>query len=120
VLEGELIKDPDCQNDKNGNPVCRFALASSRFFKINGGIEKETGYFNIEASGKLALQCKENGRQGRGMRVVGRLKQEHSRDAAGKPVARIIIVAEHAEFQPAWTQQQKQTIHNDEDYDMGR
>jgi chloramphenicol 3-O-phosphotransferase len=35
-------------------------------------------------------------------------------------VARIIIVAEHAEFQPAWARQQKQTIHNDEDYDMER
>jgi hypothetical protein len=40
-------------------------------------------------------------------------------------VARILIVAEHsdlwsAEFRSSWTKQQKQTIHNDEDYDRGR
>jgi single-strand DNA-binding protein len=120
VLEGELIKNPDCRTDKKGNPVCRFTLSSSRFFKLENGIEKETGYFDIEASGKLALHCKQNGHQGRGLRVVGRLKQEHSRNAEGNPLARIIIVAEHVEFRPTMTQGQKQTMHNDEDYDMGR
>jgi single-strand DNA-binding protein len=120
LLEGELIKNPDYQTDKKGNPVCRFTLSSSRFFKLENGIEKETGYFDIETSGKLASRCKQNGHQGRGLRVVGRLKQEHSRDAAGNPLARIVIVAEHVEFCPAMAQGQKQTIRNDEDYDMGR
>jgi single-strand DNA-binding protein len=120
VLEGELIKNPDCQTDKNGNPLCRFTLASSRFFKIENGIEKETGYFNIETSGKLALQCKQHGRQGRGMQVVGRLKQERSQNAEEKPLARIVIVAEHVEFQPTQAREQKQTVHNDEDFGLGR
>ena len=120
LLEGELVKTPDSRNDQKGNPVCRFTLSSSRFFKRENGIEKETGYFDIETSGKLALQCKQNGRQGRGIRVVGRLKQEHSRNGEGMPVARIVIVAEHVEFRPEIAQGRKQTIQNDEDYDRGR
>jgi single-strand DNA-binding protein len=120
LLEGELTKNPDYQNDRNGNPVCRFTLSSSRFFKGDGGIEKETSYFDIETTGKLASQCKQNGHQGRGVRVVGRLKQEYSKNAEGLPLARIIIAADHVEFRPTMAQGQKQIIHTDEDYEMGR
>jgi single-strand DNA-binding protein len=120
LLEGEMVSDPHYQNDKSGKPACRFTLSSSRFFKADGGIEKETGYFDIETNGKLAVQCRQNGRQGRGLRVVGRLKQEHSRNAAGEPAARILIVAEHVEVRPSRTQSQKQTVHTDEDFSLGR
>jgi single-strand DNA-binding protein len=120
LLEGELIKNPDYQDGGKGSPVCRFTLSSNRFFKAENGVEKETGYFDIETGGKLALQCKQNGHQGRGVRVVGRLKQEHSRDAGGMPVTRIVIVAEHVEFRPSMAQSQKQTIQNAEDCEMGR
>jgi single-strand DNA-binding protein len=120
LLEGELVRNPDYRSDKKGNPVCRFTLASSRFFKTDNGIEKETGYYDIEAAGKLALYCKNNGREGRGVKIVRRLKQEHSRNAEGRPAARIVIEAEYVEFRPTWAQQQKQPAHNREDYDMGR
>jgi single-strand DNA-binding protein len=120
LIEGELAGNPDYRNGNQGNPVCRFTLASSRFFKTDKGIEKETGYYNIEASGKLAVQCKAQGHQGRGVRVVGRLRQEHGMDAGGKPVSRILIDAEHVEFRPGWTQEQKPTVHTRDDGDRGR
>lgn len=120
LFEGELAGNPDYQSDKNGHPVCRFTLVSSRVSDYGNGIEKETCRLGIETTGKLALHCKQNGREGRGVRIVGRLKQEHGRDAEGKPVSRILIAAEHVEFKPTWTQGQKQTIHTDEDYGMGR
>jgi single-strand DNA-binding protein len=120
LLEGELIKDPDYRNDRNGNPVCRFTLSSNRFFKGDAGIEKETGYFDIETTGKLALQCTQHGHQGRGVRVVGRLTQEHSRNEEGKPAARIVITAEHVEWRPTVAQSRKPAVHHDEDYEMGR
>jgi single-strand DNA-binding protein len=107
VLEGELMKTPDYQTDKNGNQVCRFALASSRYFKNANGIEKETSYFDIEARGELAAQCRRYGYQGRGARIVGRLKQERSRNAEGKPLNRIIIIAEHVEFRPTMNPEQR-------------
>jgi single-strand DNA-binding protein len=125
LLEGELVRNSDYRCDNKGVHTCCFSLASSRYFKGDNGIEKETSCFEIETKGNLALQCKQNGREGRGARVVGRLKQEHSRDAEGQQVARIIIAAEHsdlwsAEFRPTWMQDQKQTMSDREDYDMGR
>ncbi|MDR0386790.1 MAG: single-stranded DNA-binding protein [Treponema sp.] len=120
LLEGELIKNPDYQTGGKNSPVCRFTLASNRFFKSDTGIEKETCCLDIEARGKLAAQCYQYGRQGRGARVVGRLKQEHSRTAEGNPLARIVLVAEHIEFRPLMTPEQKQLFRDREDHDMGR
>jgi single-strand DNA-binding protein len=100
LLEGVLLGNPDCQPDEKGNPVCRLTLVSSRFFRTDGGTEKETCRIDVETTGKLALLCKKNGREGRGVRVVGRLKQER---AEGKPAARVVIVAEHVEFRPDFT-----------------
>jgi single-strand DNA-binding protein len=120
LLEGELVRNPQYSLDKEGGPACSFSLASKRYFKNQSGFETETSYFDIETTGKLASQCKEQGREGRGIRVVGRLKQEHGLNAEGKPVFRILVVAEHVEFRPSMTQGQKQTIQNDEDYALGR
>jgi single-strand DNA-binding protein len=103
LLEGILLENPDCQSDKNGNPVCRLTLVSSRSFESGGDVEKETCRLTVETTGKLALRCKQNWREGRGVRVVGRLKQEQSRNDDGNTVFQILIVAEHVEFRPDFT-----------------
>ena len=63
-------------------------------------MEKEVGFFDIEAFGKLAESCQSQGHKGRGVRVVGRLKQDRWDGADGKQHSKISIVAEHAEFRP--------------------
>jgi single-strand DNA-binding protein len=40
------------------------------------------------------------GHKGRGVRVVGRLKQSRWTDTDGKTKSRVSIVAEHVEFRP--------------------
>jgi single-strand DNA-binding protein len=97
LLEGEFVNNPRHSPDEKGGPACSFSLACKRYFRTATGLETETSYFDIEASGKIASQCKEQGREGRGARIVGRLRQEHSHDAEGKPTVRILIVAEHIE-----------------------
>jgi len=47
---------------------------------------------------RLAEVCAEYLKKGRGVRVVGRLKQDKWTDADGKPHSRVHIVAEHVEF----------------------
>jgi single-strand DNA-binding protein len=49
---------------------------------------------------RLAEVCGEYLKKGRGLRVVGRLKQDHWTDPEGKPRSRVLIVAEHVEFKP--------------------
>jgi single-strand DNA-binding protein len=44
--------------------------------------------------------CGEYLKKGRGVRVVGRLKQDRWTDPDGKPRSRVEIVAEHVEFKP--------------------
>jgi single-strand DNA-binding protein len=63
-------------------------------------LEKEVGFFDVETWAKLAESCYNLGHKGRGVRVVGRLKQERWTGSDGKPRSKITIVAEHVEFRP--------------------
>ena len=100
LIEGNIVREPMFRSTTKGTPVCTFSLASNRFFKQEAGYEKEVGFFDVETWSKLAECCRNLGRKGRGVRVVGRLKQERWSGADGKPRSRIMIVAEHVEFRP--------------------
>jgi single-strand DNA-binding protein len=51
---------------------------------MNGDMQNEVSFFEVEAWAKLAEIANELGKKGRGVRVVGRLKQERWIDANGK------------------------------------
>jgi len=86
-------------------------LASNRYFKqdSNSGYEKEVSFFDVETWSKLAQACYDRGKKGRGVRVVGRLKQSRWNDTEGKTRYRISIVAEHVEFRPEFKKDAKST-----------
>jgi single-strand DNA-binding protein len=100
LIEGNLVRDPLLRTTPKGTPVCTFTLASNRFFKQDSGLEREVSFFEVEVWAKLAERCYNLGRKGRGLRVVGRLKQDRWNGADGKAHSRISIVAEHVEFRP--------------------
>lgn len=100
LLEGNLVKDPESKTLAAGAQVCNFTVASDRFYHQNDGMEKEVSYFDVEAWAKLGLACSQNLKKGRGVRVVGRLKQDRWTDSEGKTKSRVMIVAEHVEFKP--------------------
>ncbi|MDR2617395.1 MAG: single-stranded DNA-binding protein [Treponema sp.] len=100
LIEGNLVRDPLYRATAKGTPVCTFSLASNRFYKQDSQLEKEVSFFDVEAWSKLAENCYSLGRKGRGVRVVGRLKQDRWTGADGKAHSRISIVAEHVEFRP--------------------
>jgi single-strand DNA-binding protein len=100
LIEGNLVRDPLFHSTSKGTPVCNFTLASNRFFKQDSGLEKEVSFFDVETWAKLAENCYNLGHKGRGVRVVGRLKQDRWNGADGKPHSRVTIVAEHVEFRP--------------------
>ncbi|MDR2842352.1 MAG: single-stranded DNA-binding protein [Spirochaetaceae bacterium] len=100
LIEGNLVKDPVFRSTTKGTPLCTFCLASNRFYKQESGLEKEVSYFDVEAWSKLAENCRSLGHKGRGVRVVGRLKQSRWNGADGTLRTRISIVAEHVEFKP--------------------
>jgi single-strand DNA-binding protein len=100
LIEGNLVRDPEMRTTSNGTPVCAFSIASSRYYKQNSGMEKEVSYFNVESWAKLAENAVNHGHKGRGVRVVGRLKQERWQDKEGNAKSKVVIVAEHIEFRP--------------------
>jgi single-strand DNA-binding protein len=76
LIEGNLVRDPLYRATPKGTPVCTFSLASNRFYKQDSQMEKEVSFFDVETWAKLAENCYNLGRKGRGVRVVGRLRQD--------------------------------------------
>jgi single-strand DNA-binding protein len=103
IIEGNLVRDPLFKSTPKGTPVCTFAIASSRFYKRDDNLEKEVSFFDIEAWSRLAESCYDLGKKGRGVKVVGRLKQDRWTGADGKQHSKVSIVAEHVEFRPEFT-----------------
>ena len=90
LIEGNLTRDPVLNVTPTGVRVCNFSLGTHFQYKKDGDQRKETSFFDAE------YLCR-----GRGVRVVGRLKQDRWKDGEGKPRSRVKIVAEHVEFKPA-------------------
>lgn len=98
ILEGNLTKDPILDKTPKGTPVCRFTVASNRFYKSEGERHEEVGFFDVETWSRLAETCGEYLSRGRGVRVVGRLKQDRWTGEDGQNRSRVRIVGEHVEF----------------------
>jgi len=99
LVEGNLVRDPITKTLASGNQFCGFTLATNRSYKLNGETrETEVSYFDVETWSRLATACSQYLKKGRGVRVVGRLKQDRWVDQEGKPRTKIKIVAEHVEF----------------------
>ena len=100
LLEGNLVRDPDLRYTPQGSPVCSLTVACNRYFKQNEELKEEVSYFDVTTWNRLAEVCKEYLTKGRGVRVVGRLKQDRWQDSEGKTRSKVLVVAEHVEFKP--------------------
>ena len=110
LVEGNLVRDPALSKTPRGTQVCTFSLASNRFYKVDNEAQKEVSFFDVEVWSKLAETCAENLKKGRGVRVVGRLKQERWADSEGKNHSRVKIVGEHVEFKPEFSRNKDSAI----------
>ncbi len=100
LIEGNLVRDPELKYTPKGAAVCSFALASNRFFKQDEETQKEVSFFDVTTWARLAEVCGEYLKKGRGVRVVGRLKQDRWTGPEGQGRSKVSVVAEHVEFKP--------------------
>jgi len=100
LIEGNLVRDPELAYTPKGTAVCKFTVACNRAFKQDDQLQKEVSFFDVSTWTRLAEVCGEYLKKGRGVRIVGRLRQDRWNDPEGKPRSRIEIVAEHVEFKP--------------------
>lgn len=100
LVEGNLVRDPELSYTNRGTPVCKFSVACNRYYKQDDELQQEVSFFDITVWSRQAEVCGEYLHKGRGVRIVGRLKQDRWQDASGNNRSRVLIIAEHVEFKP--------------------
>lgn len=100
LIEGNVVRDAVIKETPRGTQVCTFSIASNRYYRQDDEYEQETSFFEVETWAKLADACGKNCLKGRGIRVVGRLKQDRWTSPEGKNFSKVKVVAEHVEFKP--------------------
>ena len=100
LLEGNLVKDPIERRTPQDSLICNFSIAVNRSYKKEDDYVQEVSFFDIETWGTLAENCLKHLCKGRGVRVVGRLKQDRWISEDEQPRSRIKVVAEHIEYKP--------------------
>ena len=101
ILEGNLVRDAVLAEPAPGFKKCSFTMGVNRFYKNRKNEDvNEASFFDVEAYGNMAEYCSLKAKKGRGVRVVGRLKQDTWKDSEGKTASKIYVVAEHIEYKP--------------------
>ena len=101
ILEGNLVRDSVLSEPVPGFKKCHFTIGVNRFYKNKNNEDiQEASFFDVEAYGNMAEYCESKAKKGRGVRVVGRLKQDTWKDSNGKTVSKVYVVAEHIEYKP--------------------
>jgi single-strand DNA-binding protein len=104
ILEGNVVRTPEIRETSKGTSVCTVGVAVNRWYKsLDGGMQKEVSFFDVDTWGNMAKACSTTCEKGRGIRVVGRLKQNRWQDTEGKNRSQVRIVAEHIEFKPKFS-----------------
>ena len=94
LLEGTCVSVPEIVATPQGNK-CEFKVVYPR--KEPDGNET-VSTFDVEAFDRLGKTIERTVTKGRGLRIVGRIKEEWTTDDAGKTHSRVKIIAEHVEF----------------------
>ena len=98
ILEGNVVKKAELSEPTSGFIVCKFPMAVNRKTKSPDGEQhEEVSYFDVETYGQVAESCSKYCDKGKGIRVVGRLKQSRWEENNVKR-SRIYVVAEHVEY----------------------
>ena len=98
ILEGTVNGNVIFYKTKN-NTVCELLIAVKRFYKNeNDEQSEEISHFVVIAYGNIAKFCHDRAKNGMGIRVVGRLKENHYFDSDNNKHSKIVVLAEHIEY----------------------
>jgi len=102
IIEGNVVRDSKLLEPAEGFKKYVIPVAVNRWYKNhNGDGVEEVSFFDVVTYGKMAEHTEKKASKGRGIRVVGRLKQDRWKDESGKSYGRVYIIAEHIEYKPA-------------------
>lgn len=93
ILEGVVVGEPHLVKTSD---VLNFTVETTRYYKNRAGEDvEEKAQFKVVVYGRM---CKLPLKEGSGVRVVGRLKQNIWTDSDGMKHSEVQIVAEHIEI----------------------
>ena len=93
ILEGVVIGEP---HKSEASDVLNFTVGSERYYKNRAGEDvEEKSQFKVVVYGRM---CKLSLKDGAGVRIVGRLKQNKWTDSECVSHSEVQIVAEHIEI----------------------
>lgn len=96
ILEGVVIGEP---HKSEASEVLNFTVGSERYYRNRAGEDvTETSQFKVVAFGRM---CDIPVKEGSGVRVVGRLKENKWTDSEGVGHSEVQVVAEHIEIRKA-------------------
>lgn len=99
IIEGNCVDKATFSEPTAGFKVCKFSVGVNRLYKNRNGEEvNEVSYFDAECYGQMAEMCESKIEKGKGVRIVGRMKQDRWTDTTGKTLSKVYIVCEHIEF----------------------
>lgn len=120
IIEGNVVKQGELSEPIQGFKVCSFPIAVNRWYKNkNGEGVNEVSYFDVETYGKMAETCAKQTMKGRGIRVVGRLKQNRWKDEKKGYLSKIFVVAEHVEYKQFSSDENKNEEISNEPIEVG-
>ena len=95
ILEGVISGKP-ILNETSTTSVLNFTVETTHYYKNRAGEDvEEKSQFKVVVYGRM---CKLSLKDGVGVRIVGRLKQNKWTDSEGASHSEVQIVAEHIEF----------------------
>jgi len=98
LIEGNVVRDPEKKELESGSKLCMFSVATNRYFNQDNEKKSEVSFFDVEVWNKTAELCLKTLSKGRGVRVVGRLKQDRWADKEGRNHSKVKVVGESVEF----------------------
>ena len=100
IIEGNVVRQPEKRQGLNFS-ACSFPIAVNRTVKTpDGKYSEEVSFFDVDAFGNMAESTCKYAVKGRGIRIVGRLKQNRWKDETGKTHNKTKIIAEHIDYKP--------------------
>jgi single-strand DNA-binding protein len=108
ILEGNITKVGNVVEFADSKQQLEVTISVERSYKNRSGkMVDETSEFDVVTYGGPMLDMlSRKGKEGQGIRVVGRLKQIKW-VANGKDCSRVVIVAEHIEYKPKKSQKKE-------------
>ncbi|MCD6114939.1 single-stranded DNA-binding protein [bacterium] len=109
-LLGNLTADPEIRTTPSGKSVCRFRMATNRFWvdRQSGEKKQSVEYHSVVAWDKLANIVSQYLSKGRLVFVEGRLVTRTWEDGSGNKRSRTEIIAENIQLGPRFGQSASQ------------